>query len=127
MLSSLYTDPTLVAQFPYLPTLLKSIQTAVPRPVTPFYPAVTKAIETNVTRHFRGRSPVSRPQGYPSGHHLGGPAAAEPHQRGLRWDAPRWVRFHRGAYNPIRWDVGSPEEPSCHTCNLCLGESNKKH
>ena len=36
--TSLYSDPTLVKKFPYLPTLLKSIQTAVPRPVTPFYP-----------------------------------------------------------------------------------------
>lgn len=48
VVTSLYSDPALVAKFPYLPTLLKSIQTAVPRPVTPFYPAVTEAVETNV-------------------------------------------------------------------------------
>jgi multiple sugar transport system substrate-binding protein len=55
VISSLYTDPALVAQFPYLPILLKSIQTAIPRPVTPFYPAVTKAIETNVYAALQGQ------------------------------------------------------------------------
>lgn len=55
VLSALYTDPTLVAKFPYLPTLLKSIQTAVARPITPFYPAVTEAIETNVYAALQGQ------------------------------------------------------------------------
>jgi multiple sugar transport system substrate-binding protein len=55
VVAALYTDPTLVAKAPYLPTLLKSIQTAVPRPVTPFYPAVTKAIETNVYAALQGQ------------------------------------------------------------------------
>ncbi len=55
IISSLYTDPTLVKQFPYLPVLLKSIQTAVARPVTPFYPAVTEAIETNVYAALQGQ------------------------------------------------------------------------
>jgi len=55
VISALYTDPTLVAKAPYLPVLLKSIQTAVPRPVTPFYPAVTKAIETNVYAALQGQ------------------------------------------------------------------------
>ena len=44
-----------MAKFPYLPTLLASIQTAVPRPVTPFYPAVTEAIETNVYAALQGQ------------------------------------------------------------------------
>jgi multiple sugar transport system substrate-binding protein len=52
--TSLYSDPTLTKKFPYLPTLLKSIQTAVPRPVTPFYPDVTEAIETNVYAALQG-------------------------------------------------------------------------
>jgi multiple sugar transport system substrate-binding protein len=55
VVTSLYTDPTLVAKAPYLPILLKSIQTAIPRPVTPFYPAVTKAIETNVYAALQGQ------------------------------------------------------------------------
>jgi multiple sugar transport system substrate-binding protein len=54
VISSLYTDPALVKQFPYLPTLLASIKTAVPRPVTPFYPGVTEAIETNAYAALQG-------------------------------------------------------------------------
>ncbi|HTZ45678.1 MAG TPA: ABC transporter substrate-binding protein [Jatrophihabitans sp.] len=53
--SSLYSDPALVAKFPYLPTLLKSIETAVPRPVTPFYPGVTEAIQTNAYAALQGQ------------------------------------------------------------------------
>jgi len=58
VLTSLYTQPDLVAKFPYLPVLLKSIQTAVPRPVTPFYPGVTEAIETNAYAAIQGGVPV---------------------------------------------------------------------
>lgn len=56
--SSLYHEADLVKKFPYLPTLYKSIQTAVPRPVTPFYPAVTQAIETNVYAALQGNKSV---------------------------------------------------------------------
>jgi multiple sugar transport system substrate-binding protein len=55
VISSLYSNAALIKKFPYLPTLLKSIQTAVPRPVTPFYPAVTEAIETNVYAALQGQ------------------------------------------------------------------------
>jgi ABC-type sugar transport system, periplasmic component len=56
IIDSLYTDPTLVKNFPYLPVLLKSIQTAVPRPVTPFYPAVSpKRSRSTPMRRFRAR------------------------------------------------------------------------
>ena len=58
VLSSLYTQPDLVSQFPYLPTLLASIQNAVPRPVTPFYPGVTEAIETNAYAALQGQVDV---------------------------------------------------------------------
>src|SRR6476661_7233341 len=44
---ALYTDPALTAKLPYLPVLLESIKTAVPRPVSPFYPAVTRAVQDN--------------------------------------------------------------------------------
>jgi multiple sugar transport system substrate-binding protein len=54
VLTSLYSDAALVQKFPYLPTLLKSIQTAVPRPVTPYYPGVTEAIETNAYAALQG-------------------------------------------------------------------------
>jgi multiple sugar transport system substrate-binding protein len=57
-LSSVYADPTLVAKYPYLPTLLKSIENAVPRPVTPYYPKVTQAIEQNVYTALQGGTSV---------------------------------------------------------------------
>jgi len=52
--AAMYTDPALVAKAPYLPTLLTSIQNAIPRPVTPFYPAVTKAIQDNAYAAIKG-------------------------------------------------------------------------
>ncbi|WP_422935208.1 ABC transporter substrate-binding protein [Sinomonas sp. P47F7] len=60
VLSSLYADQTLVQKLPYLPTLLTSIQNAVPRPVTPFYPAVTKAVEDNAYAALKGDKTVDQ-------------------------------------------------------------------
>ncbi|MEZ0493396.1 ABC transporter substrate-binding protein [Kineococcus sp. TBRC 1896] len=54
VISSLYDDAALVEQFPYLPELKTSIENAVPRPVTPFYPAVTKAIQDNAFAALSG-------------------------------------------------------------------------
>jgi multiple sugar transport system substrate-binding protein len=54
VVGSIYKDPALVQKAPYLPTLLTSIENAVPRPVTPFYPAVTKAIEDNSYAAIKG-------------------------------------------------------------------------
>jgi multiple sugar transport system substrate-binding protein len=59
-IASLYSDPTLTAKLPYLPVLLKSIQAAVPRPVTPFYPAVTTAIEDNSYQALKGSKTVDQ-------------------------------------------------------------------
>ena len=53
--TALYSDPELTKKFTYLPTLLKSIETAVPRPITPFYPGVTEAIETNAYAALQGQ------------------------------------------------------------------------
>ncbi len=53
-LEALYTDEALVKDFAYLPVLLESIQNAVARPITPFYPAVTKAITDNAYAAMRG-------------------------------------------------------------------------
>ncbi len=58
VIATLYTDPAETSKFGYLPTLLKSIQTAVPRPVTPFYPAVTEAIQTNIYAALQGTKTV---------------------------------------------------------------------
>jgi multiple sugar transport system substrate-binding protein len=60
VLSSLYDDPTLIKKLPYLPTLKTSIVNAVPRPVTPFYPAVTRAVEDNAYAAIKGDKPVAQ-------------------------------------------------------------------
>jgi multiple sugar transport system substrate-binding protein len=60
VLSKLYDDPTLVKKLPYLPTLKSSIQNAVPRPVSPFYPAVTRAIQDNSYAAIKGDKPVQQ-------------------------------------------------------------------
>ncbi|MFD5278736.1 ABC transporter substrate-binding protein [Pseudarthrobacter sp. NPDC058362] len=54
VLGALYEDEELVSKLPYLPVLKTSIENAVPRPVTPFYPAVTKAIQENSYAALKG-------------------------------------------------------------------------
>lgn len=54
VLGALYEDQELVSKLPYLPVLKTSIENAVPRPVTPFYPAVTKAIQENAYAALKG-------------------------------------------------------------------------
>ncbi|MFC9893398.1 ABC transporter substrate-binding protein [Nocardia sp. NPDC127579] len=56
--ASMYDDPALIAKMPYLPALKDSIASAVPRPVTPFYPAVSKAIQENAAAALRGEKSV---------------------------------------------------------------------
>ncbi|SDL06321.1 carbohydrate ABC transporter substrate-binding protein, CUT1 family [Arthrobacter sp. ov407] len=58
VLGSLYDDKELVAKLPYLPVLKTSIENAKPRPVTPFYPAVTKAIQENAYSAIKGEKTV---------------------------------------------------------------------
>lgn len=58
VLGDLYEDQELVAKLPYLPVLKTSIENAVPRPVTPFYPAVTKAIQDNAYAALKGEKPA---------------------------------------------------------------------
>ena len=58
VLASLYDDADLAKKFPYLPVLKTGIQNAIPRPVTPFYPAVTEAIETNAYAALQGTTSV---------------------------------------------------------------------
>jgi multiple sugar transport system substrate-binding protein len=60
VVESLYTDPELVKQLPYLPVLLTSIKSAVPRPVSPFYPAVTAAIQDNSYAALKGSKTVDQ-------------------------------------------------------------------
>ncbi|APA94554.1 ABC transporter substrate-binding protein [Nocardia seriolae] len=56
--ASVYDDPALIAKMPYLPALKDSIASAVPRPVTPFYPAVSKAIQENAFAALQGTKSV---------------------------------------------------------------------
>jgi multiple sugar transport system substrate-binding protein len=58
VLTALYDDPALAAKFPYLPVLKTSLENAVPRPVTPFYPAVSKAVQDNAYAAIKGEVPV---------------------------------------------------------------------
>ncbi|NYE96146.1 multiple sugar transport system substrate-binding protein [Psychromicrobium silvestre] len=58
VLSALYDDSELTAKLAYLPVLKTSIENAVPRPVTPFYPAVTKAIQDNAYAAIKGDKTV---------------------------------------------------------------------
>lgn len=58
VIEALYEDKELVAKLPYLPVLKTSIENAVPRPVTPFYPAVTKAIQENAYSAIKGEKTV---------------------------------------------------------------------
>ncbi|QIS23732.1 ABC transporter substrate-binding protein [Nocardia terpenica] len=56
--ASLYDDPALIAKFPYMPALKDSIASAVPRPVTPYYTAVSKAIQDNAYAALTGTKSV---------------------------------------------------------------------
>jgi len=58
VLTALYDDAALGAKFPYLPVLKTSLENAVPRPVTPFYPAVSKAVQDNAYAAIKGEVPV---------------------------------------------------------------------
>jgi multiple sugar transport system substrate-binding protein len=52
---NLYDDPALVKKFPFLPTLKQGMQTAKPRPVTPYYQEVTTAIQTDAYAALQGQ------------------------------------------------------------------------
>ena len=47
VLASIYDDAELIKEHPYLPALKESLENAKPRPVSPFYPAISKAIQDN--------------------------------------------------------------------------------
>ena len=48
VLAKIYDDEALIDEFPYLPALKESLENAKPRPVSPFYPAISKAVQDNV-------------------------------------------------------------------------------
>jgi multiple sugar transport system substrate-binding protein len=52
---SLYDDPELVKKFPHLPVLKEGMQTAKPRPATPYYQEVTTAIQEDAYAALQGQ------------------------------------------------------------------------
>ncbi|HEY0373505.1 MAG TPA: ABC transporter substrate-binding protein [Amnibacterium sp.] len=58
VLSSLYSDATLTGKYKYLPTLKASLDNAVARPATPYYQAVTTAIQNNAYAALKGSKTV---------------------------------------------------------------------
>lgn len=58
--AALYDDPQLAKDFPYLPVLKQSLDNAVPRPITPFYPDVTLAIQENAYAALKGNVSVDQ-------------------------------------------------------------------
>ncbi|CRK53748.1 ABC transporter substrate-binding protein [Rhodococcus sp. RD6.2] len=60
VLASVYDDAALVAKYPYLPALKAALENAVPRPVTPYYSAISKAIQDNATAALNGSVSVQQ-------------------------------------------------------------------
>jgi multiple sugar transport system substrate-binding protein len=58
VLASVYDDAALIAEQPYLPALKAALETAKPRPVTPFYDSVSKAIQDNAYLAVTGAKTV---------------------------------------------------------------------
>ncbi len=60
VLASVYDDAALIAKYPYLPALKAALENAVPRPVTPYYSAISKAIQDNATAALNGSVSVQQ-------------------------------------------------------------------
>jgi multiple sugar transport system substrate-binding protein len=60
VLKSVYDDPALQAKYPYLPALKTALENAKPRPVTPNYKQVSKAIQDNANSALTGAVTVDQ-------------------------------------------------------------------
>ncbi|MFZ2240743.1 MAG: ABC transporter substrate-binding protein [Gordonia amarae] len=60
VLASIYDDKALVKEFPYLPALKDALENAKPRPVTPYYNGVSKAIQDNTYAALNGSKTVDQ-------------------------------------------------------------------
>lgn len=58
VLSSIYDDAGLQEQFPYMEALKAALESAKPRPVTPFYSQVSKAIQDNTFAAIKDQASV---------------------------------------------------------------------
>lgn len=60
VLSSIYDDEALQQEFPYMTALKAALENAEPRPVTPFYPSVSKAIQDNTFAALKDQKSVEQ-------------------------------------------------------------------
>jgi multiple sugar transport system substrate-binding protein len=60
VLSSIYDDEALIDEFPYLPALKESLQNAKPRPVSPSYDQLSKAVQDNAYAAVNGNADVDK-------------------------------------------------------------------
>ncbi|GGA66806.1 hypothetical protein GCM10011490_16840 [Pseudoclavibacter endophyticus] len=60
VLASVYDDPELIEQHPYLSALKEALENAQPRPISPFCAAISKAIHDNATAAITGSVPVEQ-------------------------------------------------------------------
>ena len=58
VLASIYDDESVQEQYPYMEALKAALDNAQPRPVTPFYPGVSKAIQDNTWAAIKDEAPV---------------------------------------------------------------------
>ncbi|MGX1768202.1 ABC transporter substrate-binding protein [Dietzia sp. NPDC055343] len=60
VLASIYDNADLQAEFPYMTALKVALENAKPRPVTPFYPAVSKAVQDNTHAALKNEKSVDQ-------------------------------------------------------------------
>lgn len=60
VLESIYDDEALQQEFPYMEPLKAALENAEPRPVTPFYPEVSKAIQDNTFAALKDQKGVDQ-------------------------------------------------------------------
>lgn len=60
VLASIYDNADLQAEFPYMAALKVALDNAKPRPVTPFYPAVSKAVQDNTHAALKDEKSVDQ-------------------------------------------------------------------
>lgn len=60
VLSSIYDDESLIEEYPFLPALKESLENAQPRPVSPYYAAMSKAIQDNAYAAINGTKSVDQ-------------------------------------------------------------------
>lgn len=60
VLASIYDDEAVQEEYPYMEALKAALDNAQPRPVTPFYPGVSKAIQDNTWAAIKDEAPVDQ-------------------------------------------------------------------